>query len=69
MIFLDKYPHLEIKYRHKKSKDREKGTERDENEEVMKSDKRRNSTSSSSKVIIAPEIRNHSRFRGNMVCQ
>ncbi|XP_040180279.1 CXXC-type zinc finger protein 1 isoform X2 [Rana temporaria] len=43
-----KYPHLEIKYRHKKSKDREKETERDENEEMMmiKSDKRRNSTSS-----------------------
>ncbi|XP_073455960.1 CXXC-type zinc finger protein 1 isoform X2 [Aquarana catesbeiana] len=41
-----KYPHLEIKYRHKKSKDREKETERDENEELIKSDKRRNSTSS-----------------------
>ncbi|XP_018414842.1 PREDICTED: CXXC-type zinc finger protein 1 isoform X2 [Nanorana parkeri] len=47
----DKYPHLEIKYRHKKSKDREKDTERDENEEVMRSDKRRNSTSSVSKQI------------------
>ncbi|XP_018414841.1 PREDICTED: CXXC-type zinc finger protein 1 isoform X1 [Nanorana parkeri] len=53
----DKYPHLEIKYRHKKSKDREKDTERDENEEVMRSDKRRNSTSSVSKQQIKRSAR------------
>ncbi|XP_040180280.1 CXXC-type zinc finger protein 1 isoform X3 [Rana temporaria] len=54
-----KYPHLEIKYRHKKSKDREKETERDENEEMMmiKSDKRRNSTSSVSKQQIKRSAR------------
>lgn len=63
-IFLDKHPHLEIKYRHKKSKDREKETERDENEEVMRSDKRRNSTSSVSKVIIRNKKPWHSRNKG-----
>ncbi|PIO39837.1 hypothetical protein AB205_0075880 [Aquarana catesbeiana] len=52
-----KYPHLEIKYRHKKSKDREKETERDENEELIKSDKRRNSTSSVSKQQIKRSAR------------
>ncbi|KAM9324286.1 CXXC-type zinc finger protein 1-like [Gastrophryne carolinensis] len=46
----EKYPHLEIKYRHKKSKDRDKDPERDENDD-SRSDKRRNSTSSGSKVI------------------
>ncbi|NP_001085408.1 CXXC finger protein 1 S homeolog [Xenopus laevis] len=42
----EKYPHLEIKYRHKKSKERERETEKDENEETTKNEKKKSSTSS-----------------------
>ncbi|KAG9460268.1 hypothetical protein GDO78_022990, partial [Eleutherodactylus coqui] len=45
-----KYPHLEIKYRHKKSKDREREAEREENEEPQRNDRRRSSTGSGGKI-------------------
>ncbi|KAM3910858.1 uncharacterized protein RB166_019656 isoform 2-T2 [Leptodactylus fuscus] len=46
----EKYPHLEIRYRHKKSKDRERDTDREENDELQRNDKRRNSTGSGGKI-------------------
>ncbi|XP_069603933.1 CXXC-type zinc finger protein 1 isoform X1 [Ranitomeya imitator] len=46
----EKYPLLEIKYRHKKSKDRERDTDREENEEPQRNDRRRNSTGSGGKI-------------------
>ncbi|XP_063792175.1 CXXC-type zinc finger protein 1 isoform X5 [Pseudophryne corroboree] len=59
----EKHPHLEIKYRHKKSKDRERDPERDENDDSMRSDRRRNSTSSGSKKMLRVKDDELSMFR------
>uniref|UniRef100_A0A8C5QPT8 CXXC-type zinc finger protein 1 n=1 Tax=Leptobrachium leishanense TaxID=445787 RepID=A0A8C5QPT8_9ANUR len=52
-----KDPLLEIKYRHKKSKEREREPEREDSEENLRNERRKNSSSSSSKQQIKRSAR------------